>query len=142
MKITKEHNTYRTIHVLAHYEAHPERSESREFSQIKKKFKEEGRKCFINNGYCEGNLEVHHSIIELSAAEGVDWDLVKQDHPNIDHADDEQQMLLLCSRHHRGKYTGIHETPYNEWILQKYMNKEALEDFESAVKEQLNNGYK
>jgi hypothetical protein len=46
-------------------------------------------------------------------------------------------MMDLCTRHHRGKYTGIHNMSYNIWILQKYMNQEALEDFENAVQEQL-----
>jgi hypothetical protein len=89
--------------------------------------------CFINNGYCKGGIEVHHSVIELSAANGVDWEKVKIDYPNIDHADDDDQMMDLCEKHHRGKYTGIHNMSYNIWILQKYMNQEALKDFENAV---------
>jgi len=137
MKITPEHNQVRTLKELTHYEAHPQRTESEEFSKIKRKFKREGRKCFIDNGYCAGQLEVHHSIIELSAASGVDWERVKSDYPKIDHADDIDQMMVLCSKHHRGKYTGVHSVSYNTWILQKYMTAEALEDFETAIKGEL-----
>jgi hypothetical protein len=135
--MTAEHNDIRTLVEIAHYEAHPDRKDSKEFTQIKRKHKAEQRKCYINNGFCEGGIEVHHSIIELSAAYGVDWEKVKVDYPNLDHADDDDQMMDLCTRHHRGKYTGIHNMSYNIWILQKYMNQEALEDFENAVQEQL-----
>jgi hypothetical protein len=136
--MTAEHNDIRTLVELAHYEAHPDRTDSNEFKEIKRKHHTEHRQCFINNGYCKGNLEVHHSVIELSAANGVDWEKVKLDYPNIDHADDDDQMMDLCEKHHRGKFTGIHNMSYNIWILQKYMNQEALKDFEDAVQEQLN----
>lgn len=136
MKITPEHNQVRTLKELAHYEAHPERRESDEFRRIKEQLKREHRSCFIDNGYCEGQLEVHHAIVELSAAEGVDWQRVKKDYPNIDHADDIDQMMVLCAKHHRGRYTGVHNITYNIWLLQRYMTAEALEDFENAIKKE------
>jgi hypothetical protein len=137
MKIVKEHNEVRHLVELCHYEAHDERKESSEFRRVKKEIKSENPKCFIDNGYCDGEIEIHHSIIEFSAQNGVDWEKVERDFPNVDHIDDKQQMLCLCRKHHRDKYFGIHELSYPVFLLQRYMNKEALEDFENAVKEQI-----
>jgi hypothetical protein len=136
-KIVEEHNEIRHLVELNHYEAHEERKESSEFRRVKKEIVSKNPKCFIDNGYCEGDIEIHHSIIEFSAHKGVDWDRVKADFPNFDHIDDKDQMMPLCRKHHRDKYTGIHQVTYPIWILQKYMNKEALEDFERVVKEQI-----
>jgi hypothetical protein len=98
---------------------------------------EERVPCFINNGKCEGHIEIHHNIIEWSAATEVDWEKVQKDHPNFHNVDDRYQMMALCEKHHRHKGFGIHTTPKPIWILQKYMTEEALEKFEKAVKEQL-----
>lgn len=136
-KIVQEHNEVKQLHELEHYESHPQRTESSEFRQIKKQMHEEGCKCFVDNGYCVGQIEIHHSIIEYSASTEVDWELVKKDFPNFDHVDDKDQMMPLCYKHHQGKYTGIHKISYPIWILQKYMLKDALADFEKAVKEQI-----
>jgi hypothetical protein len=137
MKFVPEHDEIKQLSELAHYEAHPERTESKLFKQVKEHMHKENIPCFINNKYCEGDVEIHHNIIEYSAASAVDWDKVKQDHPEFTDVDQRYQMIALCSKHHRGKYTGIHNVTYPIWILQKYMNEEALEDFENAVKQQL-----
>lgn len=136
-KIVEEHNEVHQLKELEHYESHEQRTESSEFRKLKKEMHEEGVKCFIDNGYCEGTVEIHHSIIEYSASTEVDWDKVQKDYPNFTHVDQKFQMQGLCTRHHRGKYTGIHDITYPIWILQKYMTKDALADFEKAVKDQI-----
>jgi hypothetical protein len=131
--MTREHDDLITLKVLRHYEDHPNRENSPEFERIKRDLHERDVPCFINNGRCEGNLEIHHSIIEYSAQNNVDWAKVKIDYPSFDHVDDKDQMMVLCEKHHRYPYFGVHTTDYPTWILQKYMNEEALEDFERAV---------
>ena len=135
MKIVKEHGDVRRLTEIAWYEDHEDRTESSEFRKVKKQLK--GSKCFINNGRCEGTVEIHHNIIEYAAANGIDWDKVRKDYPNVSSVDDLDQMLPLCTKHHRKPGFGIHYVTYPIWILQKYMNEEALEDFENEVNEVL-----
>ncbi|HLO11500.1 MAG TPA: hypothetical protein VK190_04525 [Pseudoneobacillus sp.] len=136
--IVKAHIDVRTLTQVAYYWDHIERSDSPEFRKVKQHFKDIGAKCFINNGKCEGSIEIHHSLIEFAASEGIDWEKVKKDFPNIDHVDDLDQMMPLCRKHHREQGFGIHNMEYGIWILQKYMKPEVLEEFEKAVKLKLN----
>ena len=135
--MTEAHIQVRTLKELSYYPAHPDRTESTEFKEIKKEFKAEHATCWIGNGYCHGPIETHHGIIEYAEMNGIDWEKVKKDHPNVDHVDDKDQMVELCERHHRGKYTGIHNMSYPIWEMQKYMNDETLAKFEAAVANQL-----
>jgi hypothetical protein len=135
--LTKEHTQFRTLKEVAYYPAHPDRTESDEFREIKREFKKEHAKCWINNGYCDGPIEVHHDVIEYSEAMGVDWEKVKKDYPNIDHVDDKDQMLTICKRHHTGKYTGKHNISEPIWKMQKYMDDESIAKFEAAVAAQI-----
>jgi hypothetical protein len=112
----------------------PERTESNEFRHDKEILKKSGHyDCFIGNGYCEGQIELHHSVIEFSEDKAIDWKKVQGDYPNIDHVDDIDQMIPLCKKHHTGKYTGIHNTTYQAWLAQKYMTPEALAAFEAEI---------
>lgn len=137
--IVEEHDEIRHLEELDFYPDHQSRYESSEFRHVKEQFHKVHAKCFIDNGYCKGNIEIHHNIIEWAMNNGVDWEKVKHDFPNVDSVDDKDQMMVLCSRHHRGKYTGIHTTTYPEWISQKYMNADMLAKFESKVNELLLN---
>lgn len=135
-KITPEHDQVRHLKVVSHYEAHPEQKEERRsFEETKKRIHKENRKCFIDNEMCdhEHPLEVHHEIIELSMATGIDWGKVNHDFPLVTDANDYDQMQVLCRIHHREPYTGVHYVPYNEWIAQKYLTKEALEHFKNRI---------
>lgn len=131
-KITPAHDDVRKLIEVIHYEDHDKRTESAEFRKIKHELKAAGCKCYIGNGYCEGNIEIHHSIIEYSASTEVDWQRVQQDH-GFDHVDSKVQMMPICEKHHRGVGTGIHSVTYPAWILQKYLSPEALALFEAAV---------
>jgi hypothetical protein len=136
-KIVEEHDEILKLTVIEHYEEHEKRTESTLFRKTKKHMHDNHVGCFINNGKCEGKIEIHHNVIEWSAATEVDWEKVKLDYPNFTDVDQEIQMMGLCEKHHRHAGFGIHTTPYPIWILQKYMTEEALDDFERAVKEQL-----
>jgi hypothetical protein len=136
-KVIPAHSDVKRLVEVAHYEAHDKRTESAEFRQSKKYLHQHNVPCFINNGRCEGHLEVHHNIIEYSASTEVDWDKVKKDFPNVTSVDDLDQMMVLCEKHHRQPGFGIHDMEYPIWILQKYMTEEALDKFEADVKKYL-----
>jgi hypothetical protein len=140
-KVVEAHDQFETLKEVIHYEDHDKRTESAEFRAVKKKLHAAKTPCYISNGHCEGHLEVHHSIIEYSASSETDWDKVHADYPNFTDVDDEDQMMVLCEKHHRGIGTGIHKISYPAWILQKYLRSDALEKFEAAVKEMKDNGH-
>lgn len=137
MSIVKAHSQIKHIVEVAHYEDHEQRTESTEFKKVKKHFHDEHAKCYINNGRCEGSIEIHHNIIEYSASTEVDWDKVREEFPNVTSVDDLDQMLPLCRKHHRDPGFGIHDMEYPIWRLQKYMTEEALDKFEADVKKAL-----
>lgn len=134
------HDDIRKLVEVIHYEDHESRTESAEFKRVKQHFHETGAKCWIDNGYCEGQIEIHHNVIEYSAATEVDWEKVKAVH-GFDHVDDEKQMLPLCEKHHRGIGTGIHMITYPAWQLQKYIKPDALAKFEAAVEHLIELGH-
>jgi hypothetical protein len=137
-QIVPEHDEVIHITFVEHYEAHDKREESKQFRATKKAMHKEGLGCYIGNGRCKGNIEIHHNIIEWSASTEIDMAKVLAAHPNFDGVDGRYQMLPLCAKHHRGAGGyGIHGTPYPIWILQKYMTEEALDDFERAVEAEL-----
>lgn len=134
-KITVEHSDERKLDEIEFYMDHPKRTESKAFRELKEKFHKDGAKCFIDNGYCEGQIELHHKLIEWSAGTETDWQKVLKDFPELDNPDTLENMMPLCSKHHRGKFHGIHAITYPIWILQKYMKPEALEKWEQAIKD-------
>lgn len=131
--IVVAHDDVRKLIDVIHYEDHPNRTESAEFRKVKQEFHHNHAGCWINNGYCEGGIEIHHGIVEYSASTEVDWDKVQQDHPGFDHVDSKLQMIPLCEKHHRGVGTGIHMVTYPAWQLQKYLMPQPLSLFEAAV---------
>lgn len=133
-KIVVEHDMFRTLHEVIHYPTHEQREESEEFREVKKSLHAEGVKCFIDNGRCEGALEVHHNIIEWATSNEIDWEKVEKE-MGFHSVDSRKQMLVLCAKHHRGKGTGIHECSFPAWILQKFLTPQGLEAFEKAVEQ-------
>jgi hypothetical protein len=136
--LVKAHEVIEHLESLREYPDHQNRFESAEFRHVKDRFHKEHAKCWIDNGYCEGPIEIHHDIIEWADANGVDWEKVKRDYPNVSDVDDYDQMMPLCRKHHRGKYTGIHMTDKPTWEWQKYALPDELAKFEAKVKELLN----
>lgn len=137
MSTTVAHNDVRRLVELAHYEDHDKRTESSAFRHIKAQLHKEHAQCYIGNKYCEGNIEIHHKVIEWSAATEVDFEKVMKDFPTINDPDTMENMMPLCAKHHRGKFHGIHVMTYPIWVLQRYMTEEALDKFEAAIQEEI-----
>jgi hypothetical protein len=128
----KESNEIRHITELVHYEDRPERFESPLFRKIKAKYKKSNTKCYINNKYCSSGTPQAHHILEYSFANSLDWE--KLDFDNID---SEKNFLPLCKHHHTDPMTGIHSCTYPVFISQKWLDEDALDDFENAIKKYL-----
>lgn len=140
-KIVKAHDQEETLHEVIHYEDHDKRTESAEFRKVKAELHAENVPCWINNGRCEGTLEVHHNIIEYSASTEVDWNKVHVDYPEFTDVDSKFQMKVLCRKHHRDPGFGIHKITNPAWVLQRYLTEEALDKFENAVHKMLDEGH-
>src|SRR5581483_12523773 len=80
-----------------------------------------------------GKMETHHAELEWAAERAFENDpamlekLVEDFKLKLDAPeelrkwlDSEGNMLVLCDKHHRGPYTGIHSITYPVWKLQRY----------------------
>lgn len=139
-KVVHAHDMVRKLIEVIHYEDHPKRTDSEEFKAIREEFHKKHARCYIDNGFCEGPLEIHHAVIEWAAATEVDWSKVKAEH-GFDHVDHIKNMLPLCHKHHQSPGFGVHSVTFPAWILQKYMKRDALEAFEKAVKHLIDQGH-
>lgn len=131
-KIIAEHIDRTTLKESVLIPEHEERKESSTFRKSKKRLKEDGHyKCWI----CENteHLEVHHFLCSWSMQNVCDYDKLKElvvlfdiygygkklnDIP-ITSVDDIRNLIVLCLKHHRQTFTGIHELTFPTWILQK-----------------------
>lgn len=127
------HTEIRHLLEVDSYGAHAHRTESEEFKQVKHQMHQEKCQCYINNGRCEGQIEIHHSVIEYAGSSEVDWDKIHQDHPDFKDVDSRFQMMALCEKHHRKPGFGVHYLTQNIWLLQKYMKPDALDAWEKAT---------
>lgn len=137
-KILPTRDEVRHIIDIIHYATRTERVETSEFSHNKKELHEKIKAglidaCFINNGHCEGQTEIHHFYVEYSAWTGIDILKVKKV-VDIEDADSDKNLIPLCHKHHMGVGTGIHFVTYPSWLLQRFMNDESIALFEAAVK--------
>lgn len=134
--MNNEHEVHETLEVDIYYPDHAPRHESATFRRTKHHLiKVLDRPCWICG--TRERLEVHHFHVEWADAEGVDWDKMRELHPDFpwstfknaeDFVDSEYNMMVLCEKHHRGKDHGIHMLPYPIWIMQR----EALSAFQFA----------
>lgn len=136
-RILPTRDEVRHIVDIIHYATRPERVETPEFAKNKADLHEKIKAgliepCFINNGYCSGQTEIHHFYVEYSAQTGVDWTKVHKLSP-INNADDIENLVPICHKHHMGIGTGIHFVTYPSWQLQKFMTDADLALFEAAV---------
>jgi hypothetical protein len=80
---------------------------------------------------CHGSkqLEAHHHIAEFASLSEIDWQKVAKDFPQLGiHSDEdflniaesEGGLLILCDKHHRAPYFGIHSITEPIWKLQRY----------------------
>ena len=142
------HTNARTLHELAHYPTHgPRRSDPhyRIFHEARHRLIDVlGVGCWIGGATkkqiaeglptghpCEGatGLEAHHHIAEFAALNAVDWAKVAKDFPQLGIDSDEKfleiaesdgGLLILCSKHHRGPYHGIHMITEPVWKLDRW----------------------
>lgn len=135
--MVEEHDEVIHEEYIEHYEAHPARVETSLFRKTKKHMHDNHVSCWVNNGRCDGGIQIHHNEIEYSAANEVDWDKVQADFPNFTDVDQEIQMQGLCEKHHVWKGFGKHHVPEPIFKLQRYMKDEPLDDFERKVYETL-----
>jgi len=79
--------------------------------------------------YGAKQLEAHHHIAEFAGLSEIDWRKVAKDFPQLGiHSDEdflraaesEGGLLILCDRHHRGPYHGIHTITQPVWQLDRY----------------------
>lgn len=127
-----------SIQISVNLPGHEVRTRTALFVRTRKQLiaRENGR-CYICGRTEEESgspLEGHHSPIERSLANAVDWNIVRKDFPDFDwvtfdRVNDPYMFvddmlvngILLCHDHHVGINQGIHYTTYPFWIIQRYM---------------------
>ena len=136
--VTEMHEEKNTFQIDVNIPGHEPRKASALFERTRKEFMDKvGHKCFIcgaNEAEAGEPLQLHHKIIERCYAEaGIDWDAVKVLAPEFpwDTFDGSNPYLfvdnchyngiVLCRKHHTMKDSGIHELPFNIWIMQRLL---------------------
>ena len=129
--VIEEHDQRLTVHILTHVPEHQPRETDPHyhlFNQAKARMKRQGLwKCVINDDYCGGNVELHHSHIEFSQVGSADLDKVNQAFGLHLETDDQFQNWIespgnleaLCEVHHRTHY-GVHVLPGPLWEPLRY----------------------
>lgn len=133
--IVEEHFNIEEFEALHFFPSHEHRYESAEFRHTKARFHQEHAKCWVDNGFCSGNVEIHHNYIEWAMSNATDWDKFHQDHPDVKDVDSYEQMLPLCTKHHRSPFFGKHMIDDPTWEWQKYGKYEDLVKFEKHAHE-------
>lgn len=125
------HEQSMTLHVIASIPDHAPREGDphyRLFEQAKARLKRQGLwRCVINDDYCSGVPELHHSHLEFSQLNATDYQKVNESlglHLDSDEdfqkwAESPGNLEVLCSAHHRTHY-GIHVIPGPLWEPMRY----------------------
>lgn len=142
------HQTPRTLHEIASYPPHGPRETDpnyKIFHQARSHLIDVlGVGCWIGGAtkteiqhglptdhLCFGakGLEAHHHIAEFAGLNEIDWRKVAADFPQLGiHSDAEFLMMaesegglmIICSKHHRAPYHGIHSITEPVWKLDRY----------------------
>lgn len=145
------HTEARTLHELAYYGPHGPRESDPHFKifhQARKHLIDVlGVGCWIGGAtktdiekglspdhLCYGakGLEAHHNVGEFAGLSKMDWQKVAKDfpllgiHSNEDFlnaAESEGGLRIICSKHHRSPYHGIHSITEPVWKLNRYAQK-------------------
>lgn len=130
--VIKKHIQKRTFTEEVIYPEHEPRADSKGFAEAKNQLYKDGHyKCWIC-GTTE-NLECHHYGCEFALEENCDMNSLKEylitndiygysqqlKEKPIENCNDVRNMMILCTKHHRLPYFGIHNTTYSSWIMQK-----------------------
>ena len=138
MNDVKEHIAHETLEVEYVDPPHEHRAaESTLFLKNKKQLEHDGHMhCWIC-GSTE-NLEGHHMALEWCLAPDADYEAIKQfveeswdiygygklmKNLPVTSVDDIRCIMVLCKKHHTGKFFGIHNIPFPIWIAQKLIRK-------------------
>lgn len=128
--MTDAHETEKTIIEIAEYPEHEARTESTEYRHNRHILLERLNLGCLQCGSHE-DLETHHWV-EWAAWEKVDPKKMlvllrwmdpygfghhKGDQP-IESPDDIRNLVVLCRKHHRLRYFGIHNTTFPFWLPQ------------------------
>jgi hypothetical protein len=134
--VTEAHDQRMTVHILTHVPEHQPRENDPHyhlFNQAKARMKRQGLwKCAINDDYCGGNIELHHSHIEFSQVGSEDLKRVNDAFGlHLDKDEDFQNWIespgnleALCEVHHRTHY-GVHVLPGPLWEPLRYRKANA-----------------
>ncbi len=146
-EVTEAHDQRMTVHILTHVPEHQPRENDPHyhlFIQAKSRMKRQGLwKCAINDDYCGGNIELHHSHIEFSQVDGSDLGKVNEAFGlHLDKDDDFQVWIEspgnlepLCEVHHRTHY-GVHVIPGPLWEPLRYRKANAKPSAEFVTQEE------
>jgi hypothetical protein len=127
------HNEVLTIRLRCLFPPHiPRTSDThyRWFEEARARLKKSGKLvCWINNHDCQGEIQLHHALIEYALINDVDIEKFKHLYPEFHVLNDEDfyrvvesegALTCLCFRHHIGDL-GIHVIPYPGWVVQRVL---------------------
>lgn len=142
------HSQPRTLKEIAYYPPHEPRAEDPNYSAFHSARRHLidvlGTGCWIGGAtkadlaagladdhLCNGakQLEAHHHIAEFAGLNELDWQKVAADFPQLGIQSDEDfkraaesdgGLLILCDKHHRAPYHGIHSITEPVWKLDRY----------------------
>jgi hypothetical protein len=149
--VTEAHDQGMTVHILTHVPEHQPREDDPHyhlFNQAKARMKRQGLwKCAINDDYCAGNIELHHSHIEFSQVGSSDLKKVNEAFGlHLDSDDDFQSWIespgnleALCEVHHRTHY-GVHVIPGPLWEPLRYRKANAKPSAEFVTADEFAKG--
>jgi len=149
--VTEAHDQRMTVHILTHVPEHQPRENDPHyhlFNQAKARMKRQGLwKCAINDDYCGGNIELHHSHIEFSQVGSSDLKRVNEAFGlHLDSDDDFQEWIEspgnlepLCEVHHRTHY-GVHVIPGPLWEPLRYRKANAKPSAEFVTNDEFEAG--
>jgi hypothetical protein len=129
--IVPAHHQPVTLHVVASIPDHAPRPDDpfyHLFEQAKRRIKAAGMwRCVLDDAYCGGEPELHHTHVEQSQIEASDFRLVNQALGL--HIKDEDEfrawceqpgnLEVLCTNHHRTHF-GVHMIPQPLWEPMRY----------------------
>ncbi|HKE64732.1 MAG TPA: hypothetical protein VKB59_08800 [Micromonosporaceae bacterium] len=149
--VTEAHDQRLTVHILTHVPEHQPRETDPHyhlFIQAKERMKRQGLwRCAINDDYCGGNIELHHSHIEFSQVGTEDLSKVNIAFGLNLETDDQFQTWIespgnlepLCEVHHRTHY-GVHVLPGPLWEPLRYRKANMKPSAEFVTADEFANG--
>jgi hypothetical protein len=132
--VTEAHDQRLTVHIVAAVPEHEPRPGDPHYDLFQKATARLKRqhlwKCAINDDYCAGEIELHHTHIEATPFKNIDLKRVNEAFGlHLDDDDAFQEWIespgnleALCVMHHRGHY-GVHMLPHPLWEPLRYRKR-------------------